>query len=228
MSSSLYIPPHPSEWLSNILHLHSLNDHNAVLTELHAHQDGSSSSSLCCLRITPHLITSITTHLNSLIIPSSLSINVLNVLSIGSGSGILEWLIQTSPSLHSSITITGCDTYPVNVFLPTSQFIVLNDPKTLTDLSQFYHSSQTKPTCLFSCYIRRSSILATFLSVFTSITCIILLGPKSEDPLSDTAIRDLLFANEEWSLPIPVLLTDSDALKPWDFAYVLHKKKAPK
>ncbi|KAI9344191.1 hypothetical protein DFJ73DRAFT_797158 [Zopfochytrium polystomum] len=127
------------------------------------------------------------------------------VLSIGSGTGLLEWLLQHHPYLAASgAVLVGVDAHPTNAFMPPARFF--SPPRAFRDApaSRVLSGVETNNKddlppppprtpllpllrdsvdTLFASYLRRPSLLLDYLALCPRATRIVLLGPRTEDPM---------------------------------------------
>ncbi|KAF0709361.1 Aste57867_5951 [Aphanomyces stellatus] len=131
------------------------------------------------------------------------------LLSIGSGSGLFEMLLASRlASINPHLALVGVDTAPVDIFL--------NDAFKLVD-------DRACPivmhvTALLAVYLRRPAILATYLEWFPHVETIVLLGPRSENPLLDPATAAAVAV---WGIVAAEI--DGADVASWDLCQVLRK-----
>ncbi|KAG9408634.1 hypothetical protein AC1031_020487 [Aphanomyces cochlioides] len=127
-------------------------------------------TTLCCVNPTSKLLDGLTGHLDQ---ASG------TLLSIGSGSGLFERLLAYR---FPSLSVIGVDVAPVDVFLGDA-FKLVREGSCPVVLNV---------SVLLAVYLRRPSILISYLEWFPDVHTIILLGPRSEDPLADHDVADAL------------------------------------
>ncbi|KAI9202621.1 uncharacterized protein BJ171DRAFT_512726 [Polychytrium aggregatum] len=131
------------------------------------------------------------------------------ILSIGSGSGILELLVQRF--LKPPSVIVGVETHPINLFLP-SECCILTQRLDILDVA--------KVRTLFACYLRRPGLVVDYLNLFPEVNKIILIGPRTESVFNDESASQVLL---EWGT-ISVANDWDDVLAAWDQVLVVRRK----
>jgi hypothetical protein len=189
-----------------------------------------STTSLCCATPTTALLTYLARVLLSIM--RATGKKNLVVISIGSGSGLFEYLLEEHLERHdhhfdpvfssSSIQIVGVDVAPVNVFLTDIQFHVVRDNIFPLELNL------VDVAALIAIYLRRPSILCSYLQWFPHVEKIILVGPRTEDPVADPIFAAALSA---WgTLEAKITAEDNTInharrmIAPWDVMQIYTKK----
>ncbi|KAF0735615.1 hypothetical protein Ae201684P_022299 [Aphanomyces euteiches] len=152
-------------------------------------------TTLCCVNPTSKLFDGLTGHLDQ---ASG------TLLSIGSGSGLFECLLAYR---FPSLSVIGVDVAPVDVFLGDG-FRLVREGSCPVVLNV---------SVLLAVYLRRPSILISYLEWFPDVHTIILLGPRSEDPLAD---HDVAGALQAWGSVVAFI---EDGIAPWDLFQVVKK-----
>ncbi|EQC32238.1 hypothetical protein SDRG_09988 [Saprolegnia diclina VS20] len=160
------------------------------------------TTTLCCVNPTSPLLALLQDALANVPRPGV-------VLSIGSGSGLLEFLLDLQLG-ENGLDVHGLDIAPVNVFLPFFDVVKEGGRPSNVD----------NTVVLLAVYLRRPSLLATYLRWYPKVTKVILIGPKNEDPLADAATAD---AVQAWGT-CEALITDHTALARWDMYQVWTKR----
>ncbi|KAI9089648.1 hypothetical protein DFS34DRAFT_638997 [Phlyctochytrium arcticum] len=111
----------------------------------------------------------------------------INVLSIGSASGLLEYLLQSIlvKTASPAPLVYGIDISRTNIFLPPSQFIFL--PSEQPDCQELADMA-----VLMVSYLRRPELLITYLGACPDARVLIVMGPVMEDPMREVDVRTRL------------------------------------
>ncbi|KAI9352050.1 hypothetical protein BDR26DRAFT_1003097 [Obelidium mucronatum] len=136
-------------------------------------QPASSSTTLCCVNPSSQLIHFTVTHLSQVSKGAT-------VLSIGSGSGLFELLLQEGA--QADFKVVGTDVAPINIFLSDKCFYCMQvgqDPSLVV---------LENVKALVSVYLRRPSLVVEYLKWFTEVEVVLLVGPRNEDPYLDTSV----------------------------------------
>ncbi|ETW04487.1 hypothetical protein H310_04750 [Aphanomyces invadans] len=172
-------------------------------------------TSLCCVNPTSALLRSLQPWLEPVVASAG------TVLSIGCGSGLFEMLLarQLEPikPTHDHIAVFGVDTAPVDVFLRDC-FRLVRDDASMVGADDEHHSIRV--AALLAVYLRRPSLLVTYLHAYPHVEVIVLLGPRSENPLMDNATAAAVAA---WGRGVAEIAAN---VAPWDVCQVLHKHDA--
>ncbi|TPX65119.1 hypothetical protein SpCBS45565_g05404 [Spizellomyces sp. 'palustris'] len=185
-----YEPPPSNMWSSADLYTSpgasSLSKTNDTIRSSHRSQkpssiitlfdDDSASTSLCCVRPCRPLLEAILKHCE---VTDGDNCPGPIFLSIGSASGLLEYLLQFVAG--SKLQIYGIDVANINVFLDSDRFVLIR-----SETPQ--RSAIPDATILFASYLRRPALLPIYLEVCPHVTRVILVGPISEDPFSDECV----------------------------------------
>ncbi|ORY42829.1 hypothetical protein BCR33DRAFT_718043 [Rhizoclosmatium globosum] len=164
------------------------------------------TTTLCCVNPSTSLIELVASNLHS-VLPVGGS-----VLSIGSGSGLFEHLLNHK-LVGTSTQVIGIDVAPINVFLQSESFYCVRtdqDPSTI--VMENIH-------VLLSVYLRRPSLLLDYISFFSSVSAVVLIGPRSEDPFQEKVVAQQL-ESSGWTQTV----IDSPSLARWDILQILKKK----
>ncbi|OQS00066.1 hypothetical protein THRCLA_06259 [Thraustotheca clavata] len=156
------------------------------------------TTTLCCVNPTTRLIEHISWCLTPLPSPCT-------ILSIGSGSGLLEFLLEEK---NDKIDVHGVDVAPINVFLPYFHVVKENERPAIDNVH-----------VLLAVYLRRPWLLITYLKWFPNAQKVILLGPKNEDPVLDELTAKTLL---EWG-QLEMKLTTDPSLAHWDVLQIYTK-----
>ncbi|KAI8609661.1 hypothetical protein BC830DRAFT_1149435 [Chytriomyces sp. MP71] len=180
--------------------LHEAGDIQGIKDQFSADL-GLSSTTLCC--VTP---------VSTLLEQVSCNLDLRNdeaVLSIGSGSGLFELLLS---SFFSCGSVIGVDVAPINLFLPSASFFCIQ-----TDEDPSLVLAGKNIVSLLSVYMRRPSLLQDYLQWFPNVRKVVLVGPRSEDPLLDGAVADFVtavgFTREILTVDVPGVLARGDMLQ---------------
>ncbi|ETV67998.1 hypothetical protein H257_15956 [Aphanomyces astaci] len=171
----------------------------------------STRTSLCCVNPSSILLDSLRPWLQPIVASSG------TVLSIGSGSGLFEMLLArhlgpVEPS-HERMSVLGVDTAPIDVFLWDCFRLVRDDASVIdTDDKHDLHVS-----ALLAVYLRRPSLLVTYLHAYPHVEVIVLIGPRSENPLLDPHTAAAVSA---WGHGVAEI---TDGVARWDLCQVLRK-----
>ncbi|OQR83490.1 hypothetical protein ACHHYP_14645 [Achlya hypogyna] len=159
--------------------------------------EATATTTLCCVNPTSALLALVVDALRDLPRPGT-------VLSIGSGSGLLEFLLDARLG-DDGLDVHGVDIAPINAFAPF--FDVVQE-----DL----RPSLQGVTVLLAVYLRRPSLLLTYLNWFPHVHKLVLIGPKNEDPIADATTAAGVGA---WGA-LEVRVMNHTALAPWDMLQV--------
>ncbi|KAI8826641.1 uncharacterized protein EV422DRAFT_510940 [Fimicolochytrium jonesii] len=207
--SLLASPASPEKNINALIRSHfAAHNPNAILA-LFSQAPSQPTSSLYCIRPTRALLTSILSHC------ATDASEV--ILSIGSASGLLEYLLQwLADETGAGVGVRGVDVARTNVFLDEGTedgergFVWLPSGKPSDE--RF-----TSTTVLFTSYLRRPSILLDYMSACPVAHTIITVGPISEDPgsIDDNVKRGL----EGWGSVVwvgkPEGLQDWERMSVW-------------
>ncbi|KND02074.1 uncharacterized protein SPPG_02577 [Spizellomyces punctatus DAOM BR117] len=175
-STDLYTSPGASSLSKTndtIRNLHKTQNPSSIISLF---DDDSASTSLCCVRPCRPLLETILKHCG---VTDSDNYPGTILLSIGSASGLLEYLLQFVAG--SKLLIYGIDVANINVFLDSDRFVLIR-----SETPEI--SAVPDATILFASYLRRPALLPIYLEVCPHITRVILVGPISEDPFSDESV----------------------------------------
>ncbi|KAJ3412330.1 hypothetical protein HDV05_000927 [Chytridiales sp. JEL 0842] len=217
-ASNLYAPANPSKLSLDIQFLYSKSNWKAICDLFHVQRDSKmrlQSTTLCCVPVTRKLIDGVA----SFLLDESVSDHGdratagdddLNVgLSIGSGSGLFEWVLneRLKEAGRKALRIVGVDVSPINVFLPDAQFVCKPDESIWSPDNNNNNKPDQQQTALpkvqalLAVYIRRPQLLKQYLQAHPLVSSVIVVGPKSEDPLLDDDVKACV---ESWGRRVEI------------------------
>ncbi|TPX65613.1 hypothetical protein CcCBS67573_g08079 [Chytriomyces confervae] len=219
--NTLTLIPYPSA-LGGSLHLYlnssgsatSLADHVRALhkeghveeiLDIFAAVPRPPQTTLCCVNPTPALLIHVK---NGLVLQGGET-----VLSIGSGSGLFEYLLQ---SKLPNGKLVGVDVAPINLFLAPSSFECIHPDEQVSA-----RLGSENVVALLSVYLRRPQLLQDYLHQFPKVSRIVLIGPRNEDPLLHKDVANFVaargFTRTSVLVDMPLILAH------WDMLQVLEK-----
>jgi len=153
------------------------------------------------------------------------------ILSIGSGSGLFEWLLMNKTGLK----VVGLDVAQfINIFLNKQSYIVLKPGQTIPSIKDLSHLKNFITTqnvqnteekewpfkTLLCVYLRRPDILAEYISLYgKEIDQILAIGPIQEDPwiYQESKLH-------EWGNQVMTRRGESVGLKPYEQLGIFNRK----
>ncbi|KAI8922349.1 hypothetical protein DFJ77DRAFT_446267 [Powellomyces hirtus] len=186
--------------VNDAIRLHH-SQHNAAEIISLFDKDDSLRSSLYCIRPTSKVLDSV---LKQCLHTGVEQPGPSTLLSIGSASGLLEYLLQHRAG--NNLRVLGVDVAKTNIFLQDDSFIWLPFGASTTEA----RNQLSDVAIVFVSYLRRPSLLLEYMSCCTSAHTIIVLGPRSEDPVLDECVRKWLL---DWGRESVI---EESGLRPFD------------
>ncbi|KAJ3066292.1 Aspartate--tRNA ligase, cytoplasmic [Podochytrium sp. JEL0797] len=163
------------------------------------------TTTLCCVNPSSTVLACVASELETALLHGG------SVLSIGSGSGLFEHLLQARMQ-DSRVKIVGVDVAPVNAFLCPDSFYCVRADQDVSGVVM------EEVKVLVGVYLRRPALLVQYLRWFPEVEVVLVVGPRAEDPFLDEVV-----ARELTELGWRSRVCGDASFARWDLFQVLNK-----